>query len=329
MLQAQNLSREPLVTVVIPTYNRPKYLREAIESAVNQTYKNLEIIVSDDGSVENPQDIVESFQDSRIQFRRNPKNLGIALNVIGAFKEARGKYVASLNDDDAWNPDFLQKLIPHLEADENVAIAFSDHYIMDSKGKVDSEATEENTLRWKRDQLKEGVHQPFYEIGLVHQAVPSAVATVIRKDAIDWDDFPPQMGSYWDLYLTYLACRTGKGAYYSPERLSRYRVHNQSETFVNGALSIQSKIRAGKAGIYCYRQFMEDERLQEFKDYFQEKWLQAHTTLAIGLLKAEQTQEARPYLLHALKRQKFNLRTVAAFALSIIPRPLARRFLTI
>ncbi len=329
MLQPQNQLREPLVTVVIPTYNRPKYLREAIESAVNQTYKNVEIIVSDDGSVENPQDIVESFQDSRIRFQRNTKNLGIALNVINAFKAAQGKYVASLNDDDVWNEDFLEKLVPHLEADANLAIAFSDHYIIDSKGKVDAAATEENTVRWKRDQLQEGVYQPFYEIGLIHQAVPSAVATVIRKDAIDWDDFPPQMGSYWDLYLTYLACRTGRGAYYSPEKLSMYRVHTQSETFVNGTLSVQSKIRAGKAGIYCYRQFMEDERLQEFKAYFQEKWLQAHTTLAIGLLKAEQAQEARPYLLHALRWQKFNLRTVAAFALSIIPRTLARKFLAI
>ncbi|GAB1540165.1 hypothetical protein NUACC21_28340 [Scytonema sp. NUACC21] len=327
MLQAQHHLQESLVSVVIPTYNRPSYLREAIESAVNQTYKNIEIIVSDDGSAQNPQDIVESFQDPRIRFRRNTRNLGIALNVISAFKEARGKYVASLNDDDIWNKDFLEKLVSQLEAHPNLAAAFSDHYIIDSKGQVDDTATEENTQRWRRDRLNEGVYQPFYEIGLVHQAVPSAVATVIRKDAIEWDDFSPQMGSYWDLYLTYLACRTGKGAYYSPERLAQYRVHTASETFVNGAMSIQSKIRAGKAGIYCYRKFMEDEQLQEFKGYFQEKWLQAHTTLAIGLLKAEQAQEARPYLLHALRWQKFNLRTLAAFALSLIPRPLARKFL--
>jgi glycosyltransferase involved in cell wall biosynthesis len=326
-MQLQDNSKEPLVSVIIPTYNRPKYLKEAIASAANQTYRNIEIIVSDDGSPDNPQKLVESFQDPRIRFRRNPKNLGIALNVINAFQEARGKYVASLNDDDIWNEDLLEKLVPPLEENSNLVIAFSDHYIMDSEGKIDDAATEENTQRWKRDQLTQTVYQPFYEIGIVHQAVPSAVATVIRKDAIEWNDFPPQMGPFWDLYLTYLACRNGGGAYYSPERLAKYRVHSQSESMISGGVSVQAKIRAGKAGIFCFRKFMEDERLQEFKGYFQEKWLQAHTTLAIGLLRAEQVKEARPYLLHVLKQQKFNLRTLAAFLLSLTPRSLARKLL--
>lgn len=316
----------PLVSVIIPTYNRPNYLIQAIASAVQQTYKNIEIIVSDDCSTESPAKTIESFQDSRIRFRRNANNLGISRNVIAAFKEARGKYVASLNDDDIWNENFLEKLVPHLDANPDLVIAFSDHYIMDSDGKIDYAATEENTQRWKRDQLKEGVYQPFYEIALVHQAVPSALATVIRKDAIEWNDFLPEMGSYWDLYLTYLACRNGGGAYYCPERLSRYRVHFQSETFANGDMGIQSKIRAGKAGIYCYRQFMEDEQLQEFKSYFREKWLQAHTTLAIGLLLVKQPAKARPYLLHTLTKQKLNLRTIVALILSFIPVSLTRKW---
>jgi glycosyltransferase involved in cell wall biosynthesis len=328
MRYPQNHQQEPLVSVVIPTYNRPDYLQLAIESAINQTYKNIEIIVSDDGSVDNPQELVESFQDSRIRFKRNPKNLGIALNVIGAFQAASGKYVASLNDDDVWNEDFLEKLVPQLDANPNLVLAFSDHYIMGSDGKIDVEATEENTRRWKRDRLNEGIYEPFYEIGLVHQAVPSAVATVIRKDAIDWNDFSPQMGPFWDLYLTYLACRNGGGAYYLPERLSKYRVHYESESKISGKINVQAKIRAGKAGIYCYRRFMEEESLQEFRGFFREKLLQAHTTLAIGLLRAEQVKEARPYLLYVLRQQKFNLRTIAAFVLSITPQPLARKLLT-
>ena len=58
-------SSEPLVSVIIPTYNRIEYLKQAISSAVQQTYQNLEIIVSDNCSFENPQALVESFQDSR------------------------------------------------------------------------------------------------------------------------------------------------------------------------------------------------------------------------------------------------------------------------
>jgi glycosyltransferase involved in cell wall biosynthesis len=168
-------------------------------------------------------------------YGRNSKNLGISRNVIAAYKEARGKYVASLNDDDMWNEDFLEKLVPQLEANPNLVLAFSDHYIINPESKIDDVATQENTQYWKRDQLKEGVYQPFYEIGLVQQAVPCAVATVIRKDAIEWNDFVPEMGPFWDLYLTYLACRTGGGAYYSPERLTRYRVHTESVTHLVAA----------------------------------------------------------------------------------------------
>lgn len=317
-------SQESLVSVIIPTYNRPKYLKQAIESAVKQTYQNIEIIVSDDCSAESPQQIVDSFNDSRIRFRRNPKNLGISLNVISAYKEARGKYVASLNDDDMWNEDFLEKLVPQLDADPNLVLAFSDHYIINFEGKINDVSTQENTENWKRNQLEEGVYQPFYEIGLVQQAVPCAVATVIRKDAIQWNDFVPQMGPFWDLYLTYLACRGGGGAYYSPERLSQYRVHEESVTAYSGNKNAQAKIRASKAGIFCNRQFMEDERLQEFQSYFREKWLHAHTTLAIGLLRTQQIKEARSLLFQALRQQKFNLRTIVALVISFTPQPVRK-----
>lgn len=81
-------TQEPLISVIIPTYNRPIYLVDAIASAVNQTYQNIEIIVSDDCSVENPQSIVDSFKDSRIRFRRNSSNLGVALNVSSTILES-------------------------------------------------------------------------------------------------------------------------------------------------------------------------------------------------------------------------------------------------
>lgn len=322
-------SQESLVSAIIPTYNRPSYLKEAIASAVRQNYRNIEIIVSDDCSPGSPQKIVESFQDPRIRFRRNPTNLGMFLNTVNAFREARGKYVASLNDDDMWNDDFLEKLVPHLDANPDLALAFCDYYVMDSDGKINYLATEKETQRWKRDQLKEGIYQPFYDIGLVDQAVFTAVAAVIRKDAVDWDNLLSDAGVFWDLYTTYLACRNGSGAYYCPERLTRYRVHAQSENMISGSRDVQAKIRKGKAGVFCYGRFMEDDKLQQFRPYFKQEWAHANTTLGIGLLRAEQVAQARPYLLHALSQQKFNLRTIAALTLSFIPHRLARPFLYI
>ncbi|PMB10264.1 glycosyl transferase, partial [Fischerella thermalis CCMEE 5328] len=69
-------SQTPLVSIITPTYNRPDYLKQALKSAISQTYQNIEIIVSDNCSPENPQAIVESFNDPRIRFSRNETNLG-------------------------------------------------------------------------------------------------------------------------------------------------------------------------------------------------------------------------------------------------------------
>jgi glycosyltransferase involved in cell wall biosynthesis len=304
--------------VIIPTYNRPEFLKKAIASAVGQTYRNLEIIVSDDCSPESPQVIIDSFQDPRIRLRRNPQNLGIALNVTSAFKAATGKYVASLNDDDLWNEDYLAKLVPYLEANPDLVVAFCDHYVIDSNDKIDYLKTEENTRYWKRSRLKEGVYKPFYELSVVDQSVFIALATVIRRDAIDWDRIPPEVGLFWDLYLAYLICRTGRGAYYYPERLTRYRIHPQSETQISGKKNVQAKIRTGKAGIFCYEQFMADEQLREFRSYFRSKLAQSHTTLGIGLMRSGQIAAARPHFWQAI-RYRLNLRTIAALTLSFTP----------
>lgn len=317
-MSTNDKSPEPLVSVIIPTYNRPEYLKKAIASAVRQTYRHLEIIVSDDCSPESPQAIVDSFQDPRIRLRRNPQNLGIALNVTSAFKAATGKYVASLNDDDLWNEDYLAKLVPYLEANSDLTIAFCDHYTIDSDDRIDHLKTEENTRYWKRSQLKEGVYKPFYQLSVVDQSVFIALATVIRRDAIDWNSIPPEVGLFWDFYLAYLVCRSGGGAYYYPERLTRYRIHPQSETQISGKKDVQAKIRTGKAGIFCYEQLIADEQLQEFKSYFRYKLSQSHTTLGIGLMRSGQIAAARPHFWQAIQYQ-LNLRTIAALTLSFTP----------
>ncbi|MFH7030262.1 MAG: glycosyltransferase family 2 protein [Heteroscytonema crispum UTEX LB 1556] len=321
--------QQPLVSVIIPTYNRPEYLKQAIASAVKQTYTNIEIIVSDNCSKENTQAIVESFGDSRIRFWRQPTNVGMFANQMHAFKMAQGKYVASLHDDDMWNEDFLEKLVPPLEENSDLVLAFCDQYIVDARGTIDNVGTEKNTRAYKRDQLKQGVIQPFYQIGVVDKSVPTAAACVIRNELIDWDIIPPKVGGMWDLYLSYLCCISGRGAYYYPERLTQYRAHEQTDTMLSGSRDAQAKIRKAKSEMFCYRRFMQDPRLQEFKLFFQGKWLEANTTLAIGLMRIEKVTQARPYLWRAIKEQSFNPRNIVALTLSFTPRPLANQLLGI
>ncbi|TVP59860.1 MAG: glycosyltransferase family 2 protein [Nodularia sp. (in: Bacteria)] len=328
-VNTNGFKHEPLVSVIIPTYNRPEYLKQAIASAVNQTYENIEIIVSDNCSPENPQAIVESFGDTRIRFWRQPQNLGMIANQMHGFKMARGKYVASLHDDDMWNQDFLAKLVPPLEANSDLILAFCDQYIIDADSRIKADKTELNTRSYKRDQLAAGVHQPFDQIGLIDKSIATAAACVIRNNLIDWDSIPSEIGGMWDLYLTYLCCMSGHGAYYSPEKLTLYRDHEQTDTKLSGSRNVQAKIRKAESEIFCYKIFIEDTRIQNFKTHFQKKWLESHTTLGIGLLRNQQAASARSYLWQALKQQKFNLRTIVALTLSFTPKILANPVLGI
>ncbi len=323
-------NQEPLVSVVISTYNRQAYLKEAISSVVQQTYKNIEVIIADDCSVESPKGLVDGFQDSRLHLRINEKNLGIGLNLTSAFALTKGKYVASLNDDDFWQKDFLEKLVPLLENNPEVVVAFCDYYVINSDSSINEKLTEEHSQREKRAGLEAGIYQPYYKLALVDKAVFSSLATVIRRDAVDWDKFAnagADAGVFYDFYMTYLACSSGKAAYYCPEKLAFYRVHEQSENVISGSKNVQAKIRKGKASIFCCKTFIEDPLLQEFRPYFEQELAHANTTLAIGLLRAGQVAEARPYLREAIAKQKFNLRTLVALTLSYTPQPIARQFL--
>ena len=316
----------PLVSVIIPTYNRPDYLRAAIASACQQTYPNLEIIVSDDCSQINPQTIVDSFGDPRLRLRRNPTNLGVGLNTTHAATEATGTYVAFLNDDDLWEETFLETLVAPLEADPSLVLAFCDHYIIDAAGQLDRPATEAATRLWQRDRLAPGRHQPFSKMGLVDQSVYAASAAVIRHKAIAWERLH-EAGVFWDYFLVYLACRGQGGAFYVRDRLVHYRVHDQSETTLSGSRSAAAKIRKGKAAIACHDTYRRDPALADLRPIFQRRWAEANATLGIGLLRDGNVSAARPYLFKAIQGTPLNPRPLAALLISLLPQPLAQPLL--
>jgi GT2 family glycosyltransferase/MoaA/NifB/PqqE/SkfB family radical SAM enzyme/Flp pilus assembly protein TadD len=117
----------PLVSVIVPTYNRPNQLAVALKSVLEQTYKNLElIVVNDAGSdVEN---VVSSFQGSQpITYIRHGKNRGLAAARNSGIKLARGKYIAYLDDDDVFYPHHIETLVAFLESSE-YKVAYTDAY---------------------------------------------------------------------------------------------------------------------------------------------------------------------------------------------------------
>jgi glycosyltransferase involved in cell wall biosynthesis len=104
------------VDVIIPTYNREGFLREAIASVLNQTFRDFTIIVVDDGGEDRAKDVVESFQDRRIEYVRNPMNGGEARARNIGLANSKADYIAFLDDDDDWLPEKLKSQMDLLES---------------------------------------------------------------------------------------------------------------------------------------------------------------------------------------------------------------------
>lgn len=121
-----NDQKLPLVSVVIPTYNRIHTLPASVDSVLNQTYENLELIIMDDGSTDGTQEYVESITDKRVRYRRADKNMGpSAARNMGA-ELARGEYLAFQDSDDAWEPDKLDKQMKLMLDNSELAMVYSE-----------------------------------------------------------------------------------------------------------------------------------------------------------------------------------------------------------
>lgn len=252
------LPSTPTVTIIVPAYRRLTYLREAVASASAQTYIDFELIVSDDSASEEIEAYVASLKDPRLRYRKNERNLGIALNNLAAFAEARGRFIASLHDDDTWEPDFLATLVPILEADPELTVVFCDHHLMDGDGRLLPEQTEANSRLFGRHRLTPGRHQPFIRETVLDLAIPMVMAAVFRKSILDQAPFPKRVGGSYDHWLAYLAVMNGQPCYYVPRRLTRYRVHNGSGTAKGG-------VRNYRDTIYVRRRFVADSRLLPYR----------------------------------------------------------------
>lgn len=99
----------PIVSVIIPTYNRAHVVNQAIESVLRQTHQDYEIIVVDDCSTDNTEEVIKDYVDSRIHYLRHEQNHGAPWARNSGAKIARGKYLAFLDSDDFWYPEFLER----------------------------------------------------------------------------------------------------------------------------------------------------------------------------------------------------------------------------
>lgn len=116
----------PLVSVIMPVYNGERFLREAIDSILNQTYYNFELIIINDGSIDRSEETILSYTDSRIRYLVNEKNSGICVTLNKGLDVAKGKYVARLDCDDIAMPERFAKQVVFLEQHPEIGVLGSD-----------------------------------------------------------------------------------------------------------------------------------------------------------------------------------------------------------
>jgi glycosyltransferase involved in cell wall biosynthesis len=119
--------KDPLVSILMSTFNRPQYVSEAIESVLRQTYSNIELILVRDGG-SSIQNIVNEYDDSRLVFIDREKNRGLPYSFNEAMSKAKGKYICYLGDDDIFYPNHVEVLVDALEGQDEYQVAYSDLY---------------------------------------------------------------------------------------------------------------------------------------------------------------------------------------------------------
>ena len=266
---------QPLVSVVIQTHNRPDWLSEAVQSVVDGEFRDVEILVSNNGNPADTRALAQVHTDPRITWVEQSQDLDMFGHAVAALALARGKYVAVLHDDDRWAPNFLSSLVPAMEASDDVVLAFADHHCIRTDGSIDHEETVRNSHRWGRDQLSKGLHQPFFDI-VAMQSVPHTGA-VFRRDALRVEDITVEIDAFYDIWLPYLLATTGKATYYHPEHLLYKRVH---ETNANNKRRISAKLGA----VHGRRAMLRDKRMRPYRHLVEMQLARSHVSAALALL---------------------------------------------
>lgn len=220
-----------LVSIITPSFNSVKFIKQCIESVIAQTYTNWEMLIVDDYSDDNSLQILKKYNDKRIQLIELDKNVGASESRNVAIRKAKGKYIAFLDSDDLWEPQKLEKQISFMET-EDIAFSFSTYQPMSD------------------DELKlySIIHAPKIVTysSYLKKTIIGCLTVVIDREKTGGFEMPNIRSSH-DMALWLLIMRRGFDAYGLDENLARYRIVSTSNT--------ANKWRAAKDVWKVYRQF--------------------------------------------------------------------------
>ena len=219
MFPGMKNTTKPLVSVVMPAYNAEKYISEAIESILGQTFENFELIIIDDGSTDDTLRIINKYSqaDERIAVLKNDRNLGVSRTTNKGIEVARGKYIAIMNADDVSLPERLEKEFRFLEENPEVGIVGGTMLVVSAGGRV---------LGDRRYYIRdEEIRKHIFRFSPFSHPTVMIRKAVLEKSGL-YDPYYKSAGDY-ELYF-----RIGMHAKFAnlKDRLVRYRIVSGSLT---------------------------------------------------------------------------------------------------
>lgn len=167
------MHNNPLVSVIMPVYNSEKYLKEAIDSIFDQTYQNIELIVIDDGSVDNSINIIKNINSDKIVFLRNERNIGVSATRNKGFSVAKGKYIALMDSDDISPLYRIEKQVEFLENNIEYGL-IGGHY----------ESFKKHLFFTRRKLRKHSLSDKHIEVSLNFLGAIAGGSTMIRSEVL-------------------------------------------------------------------------------------------------------------------------------------------------
>jgi len=289
----------PKVSVILSTYNRAYILRSAIESVLNQSYGDLELIVVDDGSTDNTEQLVKSMSDARIVYVKHDKNYGLATGRNTGLAKAGGEYIAFQDSDDMWEKEKLSRHVPLLDESSNTVAAV---YGMLEKVLKDGSMVIQPAEHIFP--MEGNIHEQILRRNFITMQVALVRASVFRAVGL----FDPAIYSLedWDFWIR---CTQKFEVRFDPYICVHAVVMGDSLTS-NRPLRLDDRARA------------YEKNRQAFTKYPSIR-CEVLTNIAKGYLYAGNARKTRTYITEALMLKK-SLRAMIIFCASFFPRSLWR-----
>lgn len=231
-----------LVTVAIPTYNREKYIDQAVESVLNQTFNNIELLIIDNHSDDNTQKVLRQFGDIRIRYIRNKKNIGMMNNWNKCIKLAKGSYIVILGDDDILRPNFIEESLK-VHDKYDLGFSFSHCNKVDKKGEV--------IIRWGYNYPPQGLLKgdKYLELTVKYGAcLTNSTTVMLNKKVFEKVGlFEVKYSSNTFDFNMWIRIANKFNLFFIDEVLADYRIHRDQVSKTHWR---RGKIQTGKIGTY-------------------------------------------------------------------------------